>query len=248
MFGTYTLPHTLGVNRQYPRVQQQVPLPGRSWAYRKDKGGYGAKFTVRGEIRPTSQQVRDAIAALADGTTRILDLEEAVFTVLESCFRWQTGPVWTDNTAESQSAGGTPFTLLGASIDYVYFGHREKFNKLIFDLQTLGAYGALTWQYSDGAGGWKTLTISSDGTNGFHQDGTVVFTMPTDWKQDTVNAVPGKFWVRVEVASVTVAATVNQIQINNVFNCLMVDPAFDDTADNYNATPYTLLFLQSENP
>ena len=39
-----------------------------------------------------------------------------------------------------------------------------------------------------------------------------MFTMPTDWKQDTMNAVPGKFWVRVKVASVTVAATVNQIQ------------------------------------
>ena len=32
------------------------------------------------------------------------------------------------------------------------------------------------------------------------------------------------------------------------FNCLMMDPSFDDTAEVYNRTPYALLFLQQENP
>ena len=247
-FGTYIFPHVLGIRDEYPRLQIQVSLPGRSWSYRRDRGGVGAKFTVRGEIRPASQLTRDEIAALADGVARILDFEESDLTVLEKCFRWETGPVWTDNTAESQSPGGTPFILLGAATDYAYFGHRERFNQLQFDLETLGSYGARSWEYSDGSGGWKPLTPSSDGTLGFTQDGIVVLTPPTDWKQDTINSVAGKFWVRVKVASVTTAAAVNQIQINTVFNCIMVDPNFDRTAKKYNRIPYNAVFLQQENP
>ena len=247
-FGTYSLPNVLGVHEEYPRLQQQFPLSERSWSYRRDRGGVGAKFTLRGEIRPASQLTRDEITALADGVARILDLEESDLAVLEKCFRWQTGPVWTDNTAESQSPGGTPFLLLDAATDYAYFGHRERFNKLQFDLETLGSYGARTWEYSDGSGGWKTLTIDSDGTAGFSQDGAVVFTPPSDWKHDTVNDVAKKFWVRVKVASVTTATTVNQIQINTVFNCIMIDPTFDRTVQAYNRIPYSGVFLQQENP
>jgi hypothetical protein len=247
-FGTYTLPHDLSANRSQPRQRQQVPLPGRSWSYRRDRGGLGAQFTVRGEIRPASQLVKDQIAALADGVARILDLEEVTLTVLEACFRWVTGPTWTDNTIESQTEGGTPFILLGATTDYAYFGHREKFNSLQFTLDTLGAYGSRIWEYSDGAGGWKTLSLDLDETVGFSQNGTVFFTPPSDWKHDTVNSVENKFWIRVHVASVTTAATVLQIEINMVFQCLLADPTFDESALVYDVIGYTLLFLQYEPP
>jgi len=247
-FGAVSLPSVQGVQEGHPRVKQEVPLPGRSWSYRRDRGGQGVSFTIHGIIHPADQTVRDALTALADGTARILDLEESAYTVLEKCFRYQTGPSWTDNTSESQSPGGTPFTLLGASTDYTYFGHREKFNKLIFDLQTIGNYGARTWQYSDGFGGWKTLTPDSDNTSGFTQDGIVAFTPPSDWKQDLVNGVSSKFWVRVSVASVTVAATVNQIQLNLVYNCIMLDPQFSHLVENYNWITYSAVVLQQENP
>jgi hypothetical protein len=52
-----------------------------------------------------------------------------------------------DDTPESQTVGGTPFRLLGSKLDYRYFGHREKFNKLQFALQTLGDYGLALWEY-----------------------------------------------------------------------------------------------------
>jgi len=245
-FGTFSLPHVLNVVHDQPRIQVELPLSSASFSYREDVGGRGARFTVRGEIRPISQVTRDQISALADGTARVLDLEDVDLTVLEKCFRWQSGPVWTDNTVESQSAGGTPFTLLGASSDYAYFAHREKCNQLKFDLETLGSYGARTWEYSKGSGAWGTLTIDSDGTAGFTQDGTVLFTPPSDWKQDTVNSIAGKFWIRVKAASVTIAATVNQIQINTVFYCIMVDPQFGQEAAKYNRQPYTCIFLQKE--
>lgn len=247
LFGSTTLPHVLEVQRQQLRIKQEVPLPGRSFAYRKDRGGLGAQFTLKGAIRPSSQATRDLIAGLADGTARILDLQEATLTLLESCFRYQSGPSWTDYSAESQSTLGTPFTLLGATTDYGYFGHREKCNQLVFALGVLGTYGALTWEYSQESGAWGTLTVT-DGTSGLHQNGAVTFTPPSDWKQDTVNGVANKFWVRVHPAGVTTPATIYNIQLNNVFLCIMVDPSFDETADDYNEIPYTLTLLQQENP
>jgi hypothetical protein len=246
-FGSTILPAVLAVQRQQPRIKQEVPLPGRSFAYRRDRGGMGAQFVLKGAIRPMSQATRDLIAGLADGTARILDLQEATLTLLESCFRYQTGPVWTDYTAESQSTLGTPFTLLGATTDYGYFGHREKCNNLTFAFAAVGTYGALLWEYSKGAGAWGTLTVT-DGTSGLHQNGAVTFTPPTDWKQDTVNGVANKFWVRVSAASVTTPATIYNIQLNNVFLCIMLNPSFDETAVDYNEIPYTLTLLQTENP
>lgn len=247
-YGTYTLPRVLERDVGYPQQQQQVPLPGRSTSYRRRIGGLGARIAISGEIRPASQLTRDQIAALADGTARILDLQDPDLAVPEACLRFQTGPSWTDNTVESQSAGGTPFTLLGASTDYAYFGHREKCNQLKFDLETLGSYGARTWEYSKGSGSWGTLTIDSDSTSGFTQDGAVLFTPPSDWKQDSVNSIANKFWIRVKVASVTTAATVNQVQLNLVYLCLLLDPEFPETAQRYNAISYRCTFLQQENP
>jgi hypothetical protein len=246
LFGSTTLPYVQSVKRTPKKIIQQVSLPGRNWSYRRYRGGLGLQFDVAGLIYPADTPTEDALEALADGTARILDLQDAL-GVLESCLRWQTGPTWTDNTAESQSTLGTPFTLLGASTDYAYFGHREKFNTLYFDLQTLGTYGALTWETCDGDGTWTTLAVT-DGTSGFHQDGNVTFTPPSYWKQDTVNAIANKFWVRVHAASVTIAATVNRIQLNSVFLCIMADPAFDKLIAGAAETPYTCTFLQQENP
>ena len=195
LFGSTTLPKVQAIQRQQPRIKQEVPLPGRSFAYRRDRGGLGAQFVLKGAIRPSSQATRDLIAGLADGTARILDLEEATLTLLESCFRYQSGPTWTDYTAESQSTLGTPFTLLGATTDYGYFGHREKCNQLAFVLAAVGTYGALTWEYSQGSSAWGALTVT-DGTSGLHQNGAVTFTPPSNWKQDTVNSIANKFWVR----------------------------------------------------
>jgi hypothetical protein len=158
-FGTLAMPHVLSITHDQPRVQIELALSGADFAFRDDGGGKGSRFTISGEMRPISQVARDQISALADGTARILDLEESTLTVLEKCLRYQTDSTWADNTAESQSAGGTPFTLLGSASDYVYFGHREKFNKLQFDLQTLGSYGPEIWQYSRGTGSWGILMI-----------------------------------------------------------------------------------------
>ena len=416
-FGTYSLPHVLKIQTVHGRQLQEIILPGRPFAYRRDRAGLGARIALDGAIRATLLQLtKDQIAALADGTARILD-PEADLIALEECLRSQTWPTWTDNTAEAASAGGTPFTLLGATTDYAYFGHREKWNKLQFTLQTLGVYGLPLWEYSQGAGAWGTLDLltliddflgsaldttiwtlhggvvtvassiitlgdathngdiegvattgpfgyfkarmkphqtnglslfapyyvddnnklscelasdgniyliskvggvqtysgcgaydtnwhdftllwlsnkvqlfrdgiqigstittnipqvgspirlftgsanlicevdyvkycpaSVDGTTLFSQSGTVTLTPPSDWKQDTVDAIANKFWLRVSVPSVTTPATVNQILMNKVFNCIMLNPVFHEDATNYGEIPYTAEFVQVENP
>ena len=245
-FGTFTLPAVQRVRHDQPRVQVELPLADADFAYRDDVGGRGSRFSVSGLFYPSNPSSEDQLQALADGVARILDLEENYMVFLEEALRYQTGPIWTDDTAESQSPGGTPFTLLGASTDYFYFGHREKWNKIQFDLETLGAYGARTWEYSKGDGTWGTLTIDTDGTSGFSQDGAALFTPPSDWKRDTVNSIANKFWVRVKVASVTTAATVNQIQINTVYLCILMDPSLNKLIAGLNEVPYSLTFVQKE--
>jgi len=253
-FGILTLPHVLSADEETTRTEIVKAVPGREFPYRRDRGGMGKRFTLSGEIRTDIELMRDKIARLADGTARALDLElnsfetDAEWSALEKALRYQAGPAWTDHTDEAESPGGTPFTLLDASSDYFYFGHRERFNTLYFDLQTPGNYGARTWEYAKGSGSWGTLTLTSDGTNGFSQDGAVVFSPPSDWKQDTVNAIAEKFWIRVSVASVSTAATVNQIKANLVYNCLLLQPRFSRVVDNPFRVPYELTFVQQENP
>ena len=76
----------------------------------------------------------------------------------------------------------------------------------------------------------------------------MVITPPSDWKQDTVNSITNKFWLRVKVASVTTAATINQIKTNLVYNCLLLSPRFRRGVESPLKIPYELTFAQQENP
>jgi hypothetical protein len=89
-FGSYPLPHVLTIQESYPRIRQQVPLPGRSWSYRRDLGGLGAQITLSGEIRENVEQTRDEIVVLADGAVRVLDCENKTFNciMLDPTFAW----------------------------------------------------------------------------------------------------------------------------------------------------------------
>jgi len=91
-------------------------------------------------------------------------------------------------------------------------------------------------------------TCMNENTMNFWHDGSVILTPPSDWRLDTVNSIAYKFWIRVNAASVRTAATVNQIQLNLVYLCLLLDPEFPETASNYDAIPYRCTLLQQEDP
>ena len=67
---------------------------------------------------------------------------------------------YTDVTLEAQSPAGTSFTLFNSSAYYLYLGHGSKFDMAMFDVDTAGSLGALTWQYYNGSA-WTTFLPAS---------------------------------------------------------------------------------------
>lgn len=88
VFGSLTFPHVLNVQVTSSREEIERPVPMRTIAYRVDKADLGRTLKVDGEIREinadTVRAAIDAIRALADGVSRLLDLEDgtATFDVL----------------------------------------------------------------------------------------------------------------------------------------------------------------------
>ena len=134
------------------------------------------------------------------------------------------GSSYTDVTLEAQSPAGTSFSILGASSHYLYLGNDSKFDMAVFDVDTAGSLGALTWQYYNGSA-WTTFVPASGryeidpdddegGQYDFSEDGVEIFpaNLLSDWATDAINSET-KYWVRVSTASVTTAPTIKRIQM-----------------------------------
>ena len=134
------------------------------------------------------------------------------------------GSSYTDVTLEAQSPAGTSFSILGASSHYLYLGHDSKFDMAVFDVDTAGSLGALTWQYYNGSA-WTTFVPASGryeidpddnegGQYAFDKDGAEIFpaNLLSDWATDAINGET-KYYVRVSTASVTTAPTIKRIQM-----------------------------------
>lgn len=63
--------------------------------------------------------------------------------------------------------------------------------------------GTLASRTITARGTWKTLTIATDGTAQWQNDGVVNFSTPGDWTTATVNSVTGLYWIRVGTMSGT---------------------------------------------
>jgi hypothetical protein len=141
---------------------------------------------------------------------------------LDSCLKYD-GSAYTDHTTEADSLAGTPFNLLEDSGDYVYFGKSTKFQEIYIDLDTVGSYTTVEWEYWNGST-WTSLTVAGAGKD-LDADGKVNWTVPTTWATTTVNSVGPYYWVRVKCASVTTVATCNCVRQNAVQNTdYIVDP------------------------
>jgi len=84
-FGDFVFPHVLEIERVKPRIFDEKPIIGSELAARRDAGGLGRDFVIRGEIRGTPTEIKEQtenIEALADGVKRLLDLEDGTPTVL----------------------------------------------------------------------------------------------------------------------------------------------------------------------
>ncbi len=176
-------------------------------------------------------------------------------------FNWDgggtTAPHYTDVTLEAQSPVGTSFTILNTTSHYLYLGHDERFDMAIFDVDTAGDLGALTWQYHNGVT-WTTFIPGSgrfqldpDDDFGsqydFSEDGAELFPHNTvaNWATVAINSIT-KYWIRVTTASVTTAPTIKRIQMRplaayattkDVFELLQMGPILTGTDFTSSTTP-----------
>ena len=131
---------------------------------------------------------------------------------------------FTDNMLEAQSPAGTAFTLFNSTADYLLIGHESKFDMAVFDIDTAGSLGALTWQFSTSSS-WTTFVPASSryeidpddnegGQYDFSKDGAEIFppNLLNDWATRSINSVT-KYWIRVSAASTTTAPTIKRIQM-----------------------------------
>ena len=132
---------------------------------------------------------------------------------------------YTDVTLEAQSPAGTSFTLFNSSAHYLYLGHASKFDMAVFDVDTAGSLGALTWEYRTSSDTWAEFVpasgryeIDPDDSEGgqyaFDKDGAEIFppNLLSDWATLTINSA-NLYWVRVTAASVTTSPTIKRIQM-----------------------------------
>ena len=156
---------------------------------------------------------------------------------------------YTDVTLEAQSPAGTAFTIFNTAAHYLYLGHDEKFDMAMFDVDTAGGLGVLTWQYYNGSA-WTTFTPASaryrldpDGNEGeqysFAADGVEEFpsNILSDWSTVAINSQT-KYWVRVTAASVATAPTIKRIRMRpinaycttaDVFDLMQLNNVLDAT-------------------
>jgi len=132
-----------------------------------------------------------------------------------------------NNSVEAELAGGTAFELMDETSDYQYFGFPRRVSTVIFKLAVAGSLGALTWEYTDDsadADSWaRTIPQVDSSLNSTTHDNYVILKPIPNWasvafsttKPHAVASVPdttARFWLRVSAASITTAATVNEIQ------------------------------------
>ena len=56
---------------------------------------------------------------------------------------------FTNVTLAAQSPAGTVFSILGGTSHFLYLGNVEKFDMAVFDLESVGEFGTLKWDYYD---------------------------------------------------------------------------------------------------
>lgn len=139
---------------------------------------------------------------------------------LKTVYDFDGSSTYVDRTKEARTRSGTSFTIFSATSKYLYLGHDEKFDMVLFDVDTAGDLGALTWEFSNGSN-WTEFApsydrISVDGEPyGFDKDGAEIFleNIVSDWATLTVNSV-NIYWIRVRsAASVTTSPTIKSIEV-----------------------------------
>ena len=116
-----------------------------------------------------------------------------------------------NNRNEAATTGGSPFSLMSSTGDYLYVGTDkiDLVSGLIFKLATLADAGeyAFTADFTnssstDSTPVWSSFTII-DNTTGFSNSACttrceILFAKPAGWRKTTVNSIGGRYWIRIK--------------------------------------------------
>jgi len=150
-----------------------------------------------------------------------------------------------DNTIEAQLKGGTAFTILEATGDYLYLGSESRFDMAGFYYATSGVVSGLVWEYYKG-GTWTRFVprwehdFTSSGAEEFdYLNGWTTFTITTT-SPHTASTVPdsdARYYIRLSASSITTSPTVKKIECRpyaayctptDVANLLQFENDFDE--------------------
>jgi len=198
-----------GLTRKFTRNNSLGASTGANawynWAHLTDESGYSIwKFdsNISYAVNTNNSMYMDDKVFSYKGTAQAESI-----TAFDSVLLYD-GSDFTDNTTEAASEGGTAFTLLTATTDYIYIGHNATFTGIRFKFGTKGANNTLKVEYSNSSGGYTQLTTNentlSDGTSNHRRDGAITFaSAPSDWDLATVNLL-SKYWIRISTTTTPV--------------------------------------------
>lgn len=122
---------------------------------------------------------------------------------------------------------GTAFTSFDAAADYLYLGDEDKFDLVVFDIDTPGSLGDLTWQYWNGSAWTDTVPAfaelpgnEDEDPYDFSLDGGEILTYVPNWTKDSLGdtGVSGsppdsteRYWIRIKADSVTASPTIKRV-------------------------------------
>ena len=169
---------------------------------------------------------------------------------LNTVYDFDGSSTYVDYTKEARTRAGTSFTVFSDTSKYLYLGHDEKFDMVLFDIETAGSLGALTWEYSNGTN-WTEFApsydrLTDDGSAyGFDKDGREIFldNLLPGWVKQTVDS-KSAYWIRcspAEGGAVTTVPTFKSIEVRpraaycstqDVFNFLQLG----NVLSSYNAS------------
>jgi len=118
-----------------------------------------------------------------------------------------SGSTYVDNTTEAGTEGGTEFSLMNETDDYLYIGSSSQFNGADFKFQTRGTNYTLKVEYFDNSSGdsWGTMTPYlnnfSENTSNFVSNGTINFDIPDDWVETTIDGSE-LYWIRISTSTI----------------------------------------------
>lgn len=141
----------------------------------------------------------------------VIEQHAGVAVAADNVFTYYT--TFTNITGFANSTSSNT-TLFANDNDYVYWCDAAKFDDIFITLETPAGNPGVkpTFEYTHGLGNYSTVTVA-DGTNGFRQNGNIIFSTDTipNWATDTVGGVASQYCIRAQRNQSSLTAPVERL-------------------------------------